>query len=293
MSFSAISAASWLTLAGALVSAVLVSGGPVPTPTVAAQWVAGGAGQSGTAADLLAVATDTSRGRFWNRPLETHREFYFTRAVYRDNGWDMFRRFSSWRVDYPKADLQFLLGLKRLVNHLDAYDYENPMRFTDPNLARYPFLYAVEVGYMRLNELEVRSLRRYLLAGGFLLVDDFWGTREWANFEAEIRRVLPEYPIVDVSLDHPIFHSFYDVEKLVQVPNVGQGVSGGPTWEKDGYTPHVRGIFDDQERLLVAISFNCDLGDAWEWAEDPYYPLEYSSYAYQMGVNLILYAMSH
>ena len=234
-----------------------------------------------------------SRLEFWNGPLENSREFYFTRAFYSDHGRDPYRSFASWSVDFPKADLQFLLGLKRLVEHIDAYDNENPIALTDPQLLRFPFLYAVEVGHMSLSQAEVEGLRRYLLAGGFLLVDDFWGSYEWSVFELQIRRVLPEFSIVDVPRDHAIFHGFYDVDKIVQVPNVMNGRMGGPTWEKDGYTPEVRGIFDDHGRLLVAINFNCDLGDAWEWAEDPYYPLEFSTYAYQMGINYILYAMSH
>jgi len=216
------------------------------------------------------------------------REFYFTRAIYSD-----FRlRFPSWSVDYPKADRQFLIGLQRLTN-IDASGAEHPVPLDDPDLRRFPILYAVEVGYMSLSESERRGLRQYLLAGGFLVVDDFWGTREWFNFEREIRAVLPEYPIVDIPLDHDVLHVFYDINEIVQVPNVGQGRSGGPTWEKDGYTPRFRGIMNQEGRLLVAIVWNSDLGDAWEWAEDPYYPLRFSNFAYQLGVNLIVYAMSH
>jgi hypothetical protein len=195
-------------------------------------------------------------------------------------------------VDFPKADRQFLIGLRRLTN-LDAYELENPIRLTDPNLGRYPFIYAVEVGYMALTEPEVMGLRRYLTAGGFLVIDDFWGSVEWENFEMEIERILPGHRIEGVPLDHPIFTCFYNVEEIVQVPNVGQGMSGGPTWEKDGYTPIVRGVFDDKDRLMVIINWNTDLGDAWEWAENPYYPLKFSTYAYQMGVNFIIYGMSH
>lgn len=218
------------------------------------------------------------------------REFYFTRAVYSSYGQ---RWRGSWATDYPKADLQFLTVLRRLMR-IDAYEEENAIRLDDPELRRYPFLYAVEVGYMSLTDAEVRGLRDYLLAGGFLVVDDFWGTREWLNFETEIRRVLPEYPIVDIPLDHPIFHSFYDIDEILQVPNVGLARwGGGRTWERDGYIPYCRGIFDEKGRLLVLINWNTDLGDAWEWMDDPEYPLKYSTYAYQLGVNAIVYAMSH
>jgi hypothetical protein len=218
------------------------------------------------------------------------RQFYFTRAAY--TGYYRFRDFRSWSVDFPKADRQFLVGLRRLTN-LDAYELENPVRLTDPELGKYPFLYTVEVGYMALTEGEVEGLRRYLRAGGFLVVDDFWGTMEWENFQAQFQRILPGYPIVDIPLTHPIFNCFYDVKEIVQVPNVGQGMQGGPTWESDGYYPEVKGIFDEHGRLMVVVNWNTDLGDAWEWAENPYYPLRFSTYAYQMGVNFIIYAMSH
>ena len=227
---------------------------------------------------------------FIPQPSASPRQFYFTRAAY--TGYYRFRDFRSWSVDFPKADRQFLIGLRRLTN-LDAYELENPVRLTDPELGKYPFLYTVEVGYMALTEGEVEGLRRYLQAGGFLVVDDFWGTMEWENFQAQFARILPGYPIVDLPLTHPIFNCFYDVKEIVQVPNVGQGTQGGPTWESDGYYPEVKGIFDEQGRLMVVINWNTDLGDAWEWAENPYYPLRFSTYAYQMGVNFIIYAMSH
>lgn len=216
-------------------------------------------------------------------------EFYFTRAVYSGYGGRWGR--GSWAIDYPKADKQFLFGLRRLTL-IDAYEGDNPVALSDPELHRYPFLYALEVGNMDMSEPEVSGLRRYLQAGGFLFIDDFWGTWEWRNFESQIARALPDRPIVELPLEHPIFHVHYDIERIVQVPNIGIKY-GGPTWEKDGIVPHVRGIFDEDGRLLVLINWNTDLGDAWEWVDDPYYPLEFSNYAYQLAVNAIVYAMSH
>jgi hypothetical protein len=220
------------------------------------------------------------------------REFYFSRVAYSGYGRGYYGRGGSWAVDFPKADRQFLIVLERLVK-LDIYSMEHPVVLDDPEVRKFPFLYALEVGGMALTPPEVEGLRSYLLAGGFLVIDDFWGTREWENFELEIRRVLPEYPIVDLDLEHPLFSSFYDIDEILQVPGFRQGTRGGPTWERDGYEPHVRGIFDDLGRLMVVINFNTDLVDAWEWAENPYYPLRYSTYAYEMGVNMIVYAMSH
>lgn len=221
--------------------------------------------------------------------------FYWTRAIYSGFGRGYYGRRGfgggSWATDFPKGDRQFLVVLQRLVR-LNAYDWENAISLADPDLRRFPVIYAVEVGRMDLSEEEVEGLRGYLDAGGFLIVDDFWGPREWDNFEYNIRRVYPDRPIVDIGLDHPIYRAYYNIDKVVQVPAIGRGVYG-PTAECYGCYPAVRGMYDDWGRLSVVINFNTDLGDAWEWAEDPRYPLEYSTYAYEMGANMIVYAMSH
>ncbi|MGH7506040.1 MAG: DUF4159 domain-containing protein, partial [Longimicrobiales bacterium] len=241
---------------------------------------------STTAADEVVTGTG-SRQRF-NRSPASYHSFYFTRAIYSDGGW---RRRGSWAIDFPKADLQFLVVLRRLAA-IDAYPEENAIQLDDPKLRRYPFLYMLEVGGMSLTPGEVTGLRDYLLAGGFLVVDDFWGTREWANFQYEISRVLPEYPIEELTLDHPIFSAYYVVKKILQVPSINN-IRWGQTSECGACQPHVLGIHDENGRLMVIINWNTDLGDAWEWAEQPDYPLMYSTYAFQMGVNFIIYAMSH
>jgi hypothetical protein len=227
-----------------------------------------------------------------------YHEFFFTRAIYNDyrgggpRNWNRRRGGGSWRTDYPKADEQFMVMVDHLLN-IDLYEYSNAVRLDDPAVRRFPFLYALEVGRMGLSEAEVHGLRDYLAAGGFLVIDDFWGTWEWQNFEQEISRVLPGRPIVELEMDHPIFHTFYEIEEILQVPNITNGQRGGPTYEQDGIVPHVLGIFDDHDRLMVVINWNTDLGDAWEWAENPYYPLKYSRFAAEMGINMIVYAMSH
>jgi hypothetical protein len=245
------------------------------------------AAQTGQAPSPREFLEEGGEAAVGDAPRERH-EFTFARAAYsgRGRGWE------SWTTDYPKADRQFLIGVKRLTR-IDAYGGEHPVRLDDPELRRYPFLYAVEVGRMSLSEAEVLGLRAYLAAGGFLLVDDFWGSWEWAAFEEQIRRVLPGRPIVDLPLDHPVFHTVYDIKQVLQVPNVYNGTSGVRYWERDGYEPYCRGIFDEQGRLAVMISWNSDLGDAWEWAENPYYPLDRSTFAYQLGINAIVYAMTH
>jgi hypothetical protein len=229
-------------------------------------------------------------------------EFQFTRAMYTD-----FRPLRSrflgdggpaWSTDFPNGDRHFMI-LARRLSVLDASQREHFVSLADPGIRRYPFLYAVEVGWMRMTEAEVRGLRSYLAAGGFLVIDDFWGTAEWRQFERQIARVLPGRRIVDIPRDHLLYRIFYDIDgDLLQVPNVGnaeeiaRGYPNARTWERDGFEPHLRGIFDDDGRLLVVINFNTDLGDAWEHADHPYYPLKFSTFASELGLNMILYGMT-
>jgi hypothetical protein len=262
----------------------------------------GGAGVFGIGAELMAQEAPPAVGRPQYggargpriNPIETAGQFpfYWTRAIYSGGGRRGYygrRGGQSWAVDYPKGDQQFLVVLKRLVR-INAYDWDNAVRLDDPNLRKFPVLYAVEVGGMYLTEAEVEGLRGYLDAGGFLIVDDFWGPNEWAQFEFNIRRVYPDRQIVDIGLDHPIYSAYYDIEEVLQVPAIGNTYRTSECW---GCTPQVKGMYDDEGRLSVIINFNTDLGDAWEWAEDPRYPLKFSTYAYEMGTNMIVYAMSH
>jgi hypothetical protein len=220
-------------------------------------------------------------------------EFYYTRGIY--TGWGRWGGYGggggSWTTDYPKSDRQFLVGVKRLLD-VDLFEREHPVRLDDPQLNRFPFLYMVEVGHTQMTDAEIAGLRRYIEAGGFLVADDFWGSYEWEVWESQISRVFPEYRIVELPMDHPIFNMVYPITEILQVPNVGNA-HRGITYEQDGYVPHCRGIFDKDGRLIVVINWNTDLGDAWEWAEDPYYPLKYSTFAWEMGINFIVYAMSH
>ena len=221
------------------------------------------------------------------------REFYFSRVAYTGYSRSFYGRGRSWATDFPKADQIFLSFIDRLLSNLDAFEREHPVELVDPEIRRFPYLYALEVGRMALTDPEVEGLRGFLMAGGFLVIDDFWGSQEWPNFEYQMQLVLPGHSIVDLPLDHPIFTAFYEIEEIMQVPTVRNGVNGWQTYERDGIVPMVKGIHDEKGRLMVVINFNTDLGDAWEWADNPYYPLKYSTYAYEMGVNMIVYAMSH
>ena len=215
-------------------------------------------------------------------------EFYFTRGIYGgDGGEDWGPR---WAIDFPEADEHFLVALRRLTV-IDASNDHNAIAIEDPKLRDYPFLYILEVGSLSLSDRQASALRDYLLAGGFMVVDDFWGSWAWENFEYQMALVFPDRSIVEVPMDHPVFHAFYDIEEIIQVPNVHQ--TTGPTWEYDGKVPHARGIFDDKGRLMVLINWNTDLGDAWEWADNPGYPLRYSTYAFEIGINFVIYGMSH
>lgn len=289
-------------LAGAAAGAALVATLVLAGESGPSEPAAGGPGPPSTAASresrplILAPAPDAQAHcdvtayQADGVPAEWH-EFYFTRAAYTSYGRGWGGRGGAWATDYPKADRQFLTVLRRLTN-LDAFECENAVLLDDPRLRRYPFLYALEVGYMNLSPSEVEGLREYLAAGGTLIIDDFWGSQEWLQFEHQMSLVFPGRPIVDLEMDHPLFSTFYEIDEILQVPAFRRAYYGGYS-ERDGYVPYVKGIRDDEGRLMVIVNWNTDLGDAWEWAEQPTYPLDRSTFAYQMGVNMIVYAMSH
>ena len=230
-------------------------------------------------------------------------EFYFTRLQYSAGG-PASRSFRAWYTDSPNADHKFIWGIRRMTN---ARVYEPPnltdvhsVRIMSSDIFKYPYIYAVEPGQMELSTEEAAQLREYLLRGGFWHCDDFWGTEERNQLEAQLRKVFPDRDIQELPLTHEIFHTFFDIDHVVQVPNVSLGEqytrSGGATrtWERQSDTqPRVLGISDDTGRLMVLITYNTDLGDAWEWMDDPEYPALFTGYAYRLGMNSIIYAMSH
>ncbi len=223
---------------------------------------------------------------------EWGRDFYFTRAIYSGSR-GYWRGRGTWSTDFPKADRQFLFILHRLLTLLDLHEWENPVSLADPELRRFPFLYMLEVGYMRLTEPEILGLRNYLEAGGFLVVDDFWGPDAWANFAYHMSLVLPNRRIQPIPNGHPIFHQFYDIEQILTVPSIGNAMRGRYEECRGPCEPTVSGIFDDRGELMVVINHNTDLGDAWEWSENPYYPIDRSTYAYELAINYIIYGLSH
>ncbi len=217
-------------------------------------------------------------------------EFTFVRVVY--TGLGPYGYYKGWYTDWPKSDRQFILGVRRLTN-IRVAEQGKTVSLTDPEIYRYPFIYSVECGHWNFSEAEAAGLREYLKRGGFMFCDDFWGTWEWENFQQQISRVLPGAVITEIPMSHPIFHSYYDIRQIIQTPNVGNALYSENTYEQDGFVPHCRGIFDQEGRLLIVINWNTDLGDSWEWADLPGFPAKYSTYAYQIGINAIVYAMSH
>jgi hypothetical protein len=216
-------------------------------------------------------------------------EFHFTRMYYNDyGGW---RGGRSFRTDFPEAEEHFTLGVGRLTR-VDIGKQARMLEITDDATFDYPWLYAVEVGRWQLNDNEAARLREYLLRGGFFMVDDFHGTQQWAIFVESMQRVFPDRPIVEIPDDDEVKHVLYDLEAHIQIPGIYPWM-GGVTYEQDGYDPHWRGIYDDEGRLMVAINFNMDLGDAWEHANDPRYPEPFTGLATRFAVNYVIYAMTH
>ena len=231
-------------------------------------------------------------------------EFYWSRLRYSSRyggggfggGFYEYGGFAGWSRDYPKADRQFLLAMRRLtrvqtrsteqVVDIDASD-------DDPHtLDNYPWVYAVQVANWGFSAAEAKRMHDYLLKGGFLMVDDFHGTQDWQSFMNGMRQVLPDRPVEDLNDNDEIFHVLYDLSERFQVPGE-QYVNTGRTYEKDGYVAKWRAIRDDQGRIIVAICHNMHLGDAWEWADDPAYPERFASLAFRIGLNYIVYGMTH
>jgi hypothetical protein len=223
-------------------------------------------------------------------------EFYWSRLRYTSRtdgygGYDGYGYGGSWSRDYPKADRQFLMALKRLTR-IEARPTEQVVDLDSDDIFNYPWVYAVQVANWTFTDAEAKRLHDYLLKGGFLMVDDFHGTADWDRFMAGMRMVFPDRPIEDLADQDEIFHGLYDIGARFQIPGE-QYVWSGRTYEKDGYVPKWRAIRDDKGRVMVAICHNMHLGDAWEWADDPRYPEPFASMAFRVGLDYIMYGMTH
>jgi hypothetical protein len=198
---------------------------------------------------------------------------------------------TAWAVDYPRGDRYFARILRRLTT-IDVRSVEQPVNLDDgDDVYDWPYLVVGLPGFWELTGEQVAKLRDYLLRGGFLLADSFFGADEWDGFERYMKQVFPDRDIVDLPAGHPMFRGVYDLGDPGQVPNWNSLGRGG--FRKDGATPHWRAILDDNQRVMVAIAFNNDLGDSYQWADDPEYPADGAQLGLRMGVNLAVYALTH
>ncbi|MBV9267206.1 MAG: DUF4159 domain-containing protein [Acidobacteriaceae bacterium] len=205
-------------------------------------------------------------------------------------GGDWREGWSLWTQDFPRADRHFSLAVRRLTR-IDARSIEQCVNLDDgDDVYNWPWLYAVQVGEWGITDNQAQKLRDYLLRGGFFMADDFHGTTEWAVFQESMHRVFPDRPIVDIPDSDPIFHTVYDLDDRYQIVGAEHLQEGH---KYDGYVAGWRGIYDDRGRVMIAISFNSDVGDSWEWADDPRYPEKFSALGVRLGVNYIVYAMTH
>lgn len=215
-------------------------------------------------------------------------DFTFVRLEYKGD----LTALSNWEVDYPASDRNFIYQLSKQTN-IDVAPDSKSIAVWSEELFNYPFAYVLEVGSMRLSKDDAKNLREYLLRGGFIFVDDFHGGLEWKWFYKEFKKIFPNREPVDIPISHPIFRCFYKIEKLVQIPGL-RALFSGQTYERfDGHPARYLGVFDDKGRLMMMICFNSDLGDAWEHAAEDYYPKEYSNIALKIGINAVIYTLTH
>jgi hypothetical protein len=239
----------------------------------------------------------------WATPADFDGSFVYCRGFFNSVRYE--QSGSGWNTDYPGADNNFSVRLMELTNvHVKLDGDRQPnyvvVSLTDPLLYHCPMLFMEDAGTAGFSDQEVQSLRQFFLKGGFLWVDDSWGSRAWNSWVAEISRILPasEYPIFDIPLTHPILHTLYDVKEVPQVPAISfWRRSGGRTSERgvDSLEVYFKGIQDARNRLMVLMTHNTDIADTWE--REGEFPREYfdlfSPRGYAIGVNVVLYVMTH
>jgi hypothetical protein len=219
-------------------------------------------------------------------------EWAFARYHFRSNNDEGgFRRFHLWAADYPKADRQFTMGVRRLTR-LHARGVEQVVDADSDELFNWPWIYMEHGNGWNLTEDEASRLRQYLLRGGFLLSDDTHGDYEWESLVRGLETILPGRTIEDLRNDDEIFHVMYDLDDRVQIHGT-RFIWGGWPYSSDMVVPKWRAIRDDKGRIIVAICHNSDVGDAWEWADSPHYPERETGLAYRIGINYILFDMTH
>jgi hypothetical protein len=210
----------------------------------------------------------------------------------------------GWWTDYSAADINYSIRLSELTKTrvsrtTDGQPNHLVVRLTDDDLFRCPFIEMEDVGTARFSDEEVKRLREYLLKGGFIWVDDFWGEEAWWQWVEEIQRVLPkkDFPIRQVTLDHPLFRTFFQVSRLPQIPSIAHWRrTGGETSERgaESAVPQMYAISDAHDRIMVLMTHNTDISDAWEReGEDPRFFYQFSPDGYAVGINVMMYTMTH
>jgi hypothetical protein len=208
--------------------------------------------------------------------------------------------FRTWEDDAPDAELNLIYRLYQ-VTSLKIRPGPNYIDITSADLSKYPFVYMAAAGRLVLSSDEVTALRNYLLNGGFLMAEDFWGDDQWHHFYEQIKRVFPDREPVELTLDHPIFHTVYSFRKQPQIPSAGTfqqtGLSYDPEWpfEEKNHDPHYYAIYDDKQRMVALICHNNHYGDGWEHeGEDETYFDKFSMpMGYPMFINILVYASAH
>ncbi len=247
---------------------------------------------------------DANRGEFptWSVSSELPDDvFTFARLRYNSYSYGgRWSRHGKWLVDYPDSDLNFSFRLQQLTS-LQVNPRGAIVDIDAEQMRHYPFIYMLEVGDITLTDDEARTIREYLLNGGFIMVDDFWGSEEWDTFYTALKQIFPDREPQELPLEHEVFHIVFDLKVKPQIPGIGfaqMGRSRGLTyeWNKPGSEQvHYKGVFDDKGRMMMIICHNTDLGDGWEEeGTDPWYFQAFSEkYGYPLGINIIFYAMTH
>ncbi len=244
-------------------------------------------------------------------PDISDQEFTFSRLIFADNQEAINNLgdrigYPHWQADCSESEPHFISAMKRLTR-VETNEQSQSISLMDERLFDFPFLYLVEAGFASFSQLEADNLREYLLRGGFLLVDDFHGSYQWSQFENWMNQVFPDRPIVELSNDHEIFNVHFPIDEFIQIPGLrALCLNPGETWElpisksmavveSNASRQQAKwfGILDDQDRVMVVVNWNMDLGDAWEHADMEEYSALYTATAYRLGVNYVIYGMTH
>ena len=255
------------------------------------------------------VASHSTEVPMWTNAAGFEKDaFTFCRVVFRSASGPGRRSRGTWITDFPDSDMNLSFRLQQMTS-MKVSPEGCFLRLRNKDLSKYPWIYMVEPGRLVLDDEEVKILRGYLRNGGFLMADDFWGDLQWENFAREMKKIFPEREFVELPMEHPVFHSVFDIrvpKQKLQTPNLYQAMRSlepGPyseiTWEPQNGAGskemHVRAILDDKGRIMVIATHNCDNGDGWEReGQDDGFFREFSEKrAFPLGINIIFYAMTH